>query len=108
MEYSSIYFEKSLNGKIIDKGNINLKYDGDEIQIQGKLKNGNNSEEEYINEILFVPSNVNSIESELQSDFLDNNFRDLRSQVSQKTKKTKKRKFKKRKSSSKNKKSKKR
>lgn len=106
MEYSSIYFEKSMNGKIIDKGNINLKYDGDEIQIQGKLKNG--EEEEYINEILFVPSNVNSIESELQRDFLDNNFRDLKSQVSEKTKKTKKRKLKKKKSSSKNKKSKKR
>ena len=106
MEYSNIYFEKSLNGKIIDKGNINLKYDGDEIQIQGKLKNG--EEEEYINEILFVPSNVNSIESELQRDFLDNNFRDFKSQVSEKTKKTKKRKLKKRKSSSKNKKSKKR
>lgn len=106
MEYSSIYFEKSMNGKIIDKGNINLKYDGDEIQIQGKLKNG--EEEEYINEILFVPSNVNSIESQLQRDFLDNNFRDLKSQVSEKTKKTKKRKIKKRKSSSKNKKSKKR
>ena len=41
-------------------------------------------------------------------DFLDNNFRDLKSQVSEKTKKTKKRKLKKRKSSSKNKKSKKR
>ena len=95
-----------MNGKIIDKGNINLKYDGDEIQIQGKLKNG--EEEEYINEILFVPSNVNSIESQLQRDFLDNNFRDLKSQVSEKTKKTKKRKIKKRKSSSKNKKSKKR
>ena len=88
MQYSNIYFEKSMNGKIIDKGNINLKYDGDEIQIQGKLKNG--EEEEYINEILFVPSNVNSIESELQRDFLDNNFRDLKSQVSQKPK-TKKR-----------------
>ena len=89
MEYSNIYFEKSINGKMIDSGNINLKYDGDEIQIQGKLKNGNNSEEEYINEILFVPSNVNSLESELQRNFLDKNSKDIKSEGS-KTKKKKK------------------
>ena len=33
MEYSNIYFEKSINGKMIDSGNINLKYDGDELEI---------------------------------------------------------------------------
>lgn len=107
MEYSNIYFEKSINGKMIDSGNINLKYDGDEIQIQGKLKNGNNSEEEYINEILFVPSNVNSLESELQRNFLDKNSKDIKSEGS-KTKKKKKRRSKKKKSSSNNKKSRKR
>lgn len=107
MEYSNIYFEKSINGKIIDKGNINLTYDGDEIQIQGNIGDmGVNNEDDYINDILFVPSNLNSLETELQRDFLghklDKNVSKIKSKKREKNKK-KKRSKKKKKSSSKNK-----
>ncbi|MDA9216332.1 hypothetical protein N9O88_00725 [bacterium] len=105
MEYSNIYFEKSINGKIIDKGNINLTYDGDEIQIQGNIGDmGVNNEDDYINDILFVPSNLNSLETELQRDFLghklDKNVSKIKSKKSEKKKRSKK---KRKNSSSKNK-----
>tara|TARA_Y100000389_G_C17463178_1_gene523345 strand:- start:1745 stop:2074 length:330 start_codon:yes stop_codon:yes gene_type:complete len=101
MEYSNIYFEKSINGKIIDKGNINLTYDGDEIEIQGNIGDmGVNNEDDYINDILFVPSNLSSLETELQRDFLGHKLNKNVSKIKSKKREKKKRSKKKRKNSS--------